>query len=46
MFVIRVTEIKHVLQSNKTCDEKRGKGQTAVGETLILSYSAETETLK
>lgn len=35
-----------VLQSNKIQDRKRGKGQPAVGEILILSYPAEIETIK
>lgn len=33
MFVIRMTEVKNVLESNKTEDEKGGKGQTSVGKT-------------
>lgn len=41
MFVIKETEIKIILQSNKIQNKKRGKGQTAIGEILILSYPAE-----
>lgn len=41
------TELKKgVLQHNKTWDVNGGKGQTAVCETLILSYPAEREVIK
>ena len=35
--MIKKMERKTAPQCNKTSDEKGGKGQTAVGETLILS---------
>lgn len=46
VFLIRMTDITNVPQSSKTEDEKGGRGQTTVGETLIQPSPAEIETNK